>query len=211
MVIAMQGISATLRDNITEEVYNVYKYRIPYPHLKDVEESVPLYVMSKNPIYTCNYIEFDNFHEYGAVVAGISMGTNRIAFIINAMFPELDEKNANTVINKVSETLEEAVTTFSTTHPNYNIDGYFLGDVNFDTELEISFLNKLNNTIGHIIGNNLPGEGLVLGYNKKTANTSLNSFERRMYIYILFIKYYSLIELVQRIIHQVNMVVLLAQ
>lgn len=185
MVIAMQGISATLRDNITEEVYNVYKYRIPYPHLKDVEESVPLYVMSKNPIYTCNYIEFDNFHEYGAVVAGISMGTNRIAFIINAMFPELDEKNANTVINKVSETLEEAVTTFSTTHPNYNIDGYFLGDVNFDTELEISFLNKLNNTIGHIIGNNLPGEGLVLGYNKKTANTSINSFERRMYIYYL--------------------------
>lgn len=186
MVIAMQGISGTIRDNITEIVQTVFKYRIPYPHLKEVEdESAPLYVMSKNPIYTCNYIEFDEFHEYGAVVAGISMGTNRIAFIINAIFPELDEKNADTVINKVSETLEEAVTTFSTSHPNYNIDGYFLGDVNFDTELEISFLNKLNTTIGRIIGNNLPGEGLVLGYNKKTANTSLNSFEARMYIYII--------------------------
>lgn len=183
MVISMQGISETLRNTISEQIMNVYKYRIPYPHLKDVEKSAPLYLMSKNPIYTCNYIEFDEFHEYGAVIAGVSMGNNRIVFIINAMFPELDENNANTVINKVAETLDEAISTFSSSHPNYYIDGYFLGDVNFDTELESTFLSTLNNTIGHIIGNNFPGEGLVFGYNKKTANTSLNSFQTRMYIY----------------------------
>lgn len=187
IVLSVQGVPPEIRQNITDAVVGAYKYRIPYPHIQGKEDSAPLYLMSKNPIYTCNYIEFDENHEYGAVIAGIAMSDNRIAFIVNAAFPQLNGEAdlMDEVIQKLSSEIKSAVDKFMNDHKGYYVDGYFFGDVNFETDIEQTHMDKLNRTIGEIIGNNQPASDLVIAYKEKTANTTVTYFRTRMYNYYI--------------------------
>lgn len=142
-VFVIQNMNLNLQEQLMINTFNILPYHIATPR-KDEESKLNsgLLVLSTKPIVVCNYVEFNEYDEfkdngklYGAVIAGVEIGYNRIVFTINLIQPSEESDYSvdySVFLAKLNTEVNDIISKYKATHKDMLVmtvyTGYFAVD-----------------------------------------------------------------------------------